>query len=226
VDLKTTFPLVTYRNADSLYGLDDFVRAELTSSTELSLSMYQAAGSGTAEWQVVSFGKANVQSGNVSLSSTQTTTKVPLTKAVDPAATWLLTSFQVAGTIDSAAELMTQGSVTDANNVTFERAGQGVSVQLTYYAIEFQNGTSVRSGTQSVTSLKASVALSPSVDATRSIALGGGVYQRGGATTYSAASNPGYATFNFDVGAGSALGVTRGATGASATVRWFVVEFQ
>ena len=93
VDLTKSFPTVTYRNTGSSYGNDDTVRARLDSSTQLSLNIGLAAPNGIAEWQVVSFDGATVQTGNLTFATDATTLTTTLANAVDVSKTWLLISY-------------------------------------------------------------------------------------------------------------------------------------
>ena len=49
VDLSKAFALVSYRNSGGQYDGNDFIRAKLTSGTNLELSAYGAPSSGTVE---------------------------------------------------------------------------------------------------------------------------------------------------------------------------------
>jgi hypothetical protein len=87
VNLTKTFPIVTYRNTGTSAGRDDFVRGKLTSSTQLSIVDNLAAPNGVAEWQVVTFEGATVQSGDIALSE-DTNTYTATVQPVDRANTW------------------------------------------------------------------------------------------------------------------------------------------
>lgn len=225
--LDRSFPMVTFRNAGSVYGLDDHVRAKLTSPTELSLEMYQAFGDGVVEWQVVSFDGAHVQAGDLSFGSSALQAKGELEAAVKPDATWLIFSYQVANITDSAADLMLRGHV-EANQVVIDRAASGASATITYYAISFDNGSSVQSGDLAVAAQSQSAeAPLGALDVTRSLAVASGNYLRSGSTSYATANNPGYSSFRFSF-TDSELTATRGAAAATgaATVGWNVIQFR
>jgi hypothetical protein len=228
VDLLRSFPLISVRNGDPSYDIDDFVRAEITEPAELSLQTYQVLGEAVVEWQVVSLDDTSgfVQAGTVSLDGNETILRVPLAQPVDPLKTWLVLSYQVDDLSVQADESMIHGRVEAETELVFERSGTGTNAIISYYAISFQDETSVQAGTALIAADQdvATVALT-AVDSARAIALAAGSYQRAGITSYSGEANPGYATFLTDLGPGSELTLTRGAPGAAAALNWFVLEF-
>jgi hypothetical protein len=228
VDTAKAFPIISYRNTGSLYNNDDYVKAKITSSTNLNLSM-SAATTGITEWQVVQFADANVQTGDISYvgaDASKTATIAP----VDTSKTWLLFSYtndNVSST--SQGDRQFRGRVTAANTLTFDRdtTAAALSGTITWYAVQFTNNTSVQSGSQNFgTGDTVKNATITAVDTTKSIAAAGGMYHRGGKTTYIADDNPGVATTTLDLTSSTNLQMTRGVTGSStADVGWFVVQF-
>jgi hypothetical protein len=225
--LATSFPIVTFRNTGSNYSMNDFVRAKLTSSSELTLSVAEASADGIVEWQVVSFDGASVQSGDLDITSGTAVFPVTLAQDVDPARTWLLLSYQVSA-LGNASELMMRGRVSSTTGLTFERTGTAPAPggQLTYYAVSFDDSTSVQSGTAELSSVATgAVALTPAVHPAAAIATLGGIYQRGGATSFTSDANAGHATFTLDLGTGAELSVARGASSSDASADYYVIEF-
>jgi len=229
VDLKRSFPIVTYRNSGTAFGLDDHVRAKLSGSSELALSLYQGSSTGIAEWQVVTFDGATVQTADVQIPATAIQTSAALATPLDPAKSWLLVSYQVASVGNGVADLMLSAHL-ESGQVVFDRVANGDALQVTYYAVSFDNGTSVQSG---VGSLAAAVdtqtqALTAAIDPTRSIATAAGQYQREGSTSYNGARNPGYASFTLGLGSKNGLVTARmkSASGANSSVSWSVTQFQ
>jgi hypothetical protein len=228
VDLTSSFPIITYRNTGTSAGLDDYVRAKLTSASQLSLGIGLAAPDGIAEWQVVSFSGATVQSGDVTMGGSDTIVTATLPKAVIPGATWLLLSNEVANATGTTAELFVSGHVTSPTELTFSRGGAGATSQITWYAVSFTNGTTVQSSAVVIDD-SATTATAPltAVDPLKSIAVTGGVWQRGGTTKHSGASSPGFSTYTLNLGTGAQVEVDRGASGAGtqSTVDLSVVQF-
>jgi hypothetical protein len=206
----------------------DAVRAKLTSSNVLSLSISSAMTTGTVEWQVVTFDGAAVQTGDVNLAGNATSVTATLASAVDPAKTWVLLSYTDTNFGGTPAEFMVSSRVTSPTQLTVQRAGAGASCTMTWYAVYFNNGTTVQTGTSTFagTVTTATAALTP-VDPLKTIAAAGGLWHRGGTTAHTATNNPGYGTFTLDVGTGSLLTLTRGASGGTATctLDWSVVNF-
>jgi hypothetical protein len=227
-DPAHSFPIVTYRNTGSTYGVDDFVRAKLTGAKHLTLDVGLAAPSGVAEWQVVSFDGAAVQSGDVTMGTNQTTLTVSLPSAVTPTSTWLLLSNTISSPSGTAAELLVTGRVSSSTTVTFSRGGGGATQQITWYAVSFTNGTTVQSATAVLgdTVATTAAALTP-VDPLKSLATTGGVWLRGGTTAYTTSDNPAYGGFALDIGAGAQLTLTRGLSGpgTQASADYSVVTF-
>jgi hypothetical protein len=227
VALDRSFPIVTFRNAGSVYGLDDHVRAKLTAPSELTLEMYQAFGDGVVEWQVVSFAGATVQSGDVAIQGAALETKAALATALDPASTWLLLSYRVADIGAGAADLMLRGRA-ETDQVVFTRSATGASATLTYYAVSFTNGTRVQNGNLGLgDTAKTAQAALDDIEVDRSIAVAAGNYQRSGSTAYAAANNPGYSSFRLALEA-NRLSATRGAavSGGSANLSFTAIQFQ
>jgi hypothetical protein len=228
VDLATSFPIITYRNTGSTYSLDDFVRAKLTSATELSLSISETVRTGTVEWQVVSFDEATVQTGDLDITTGETVFSDTLAQPVDPTRTWLLLSYQVSDLGGGASELMMRGRVSSSTELAFERAATDPvsGGQLSYYAVSFDNGASVQSDTSALSNVVTdTVVLGSAVDPTKAIAVAGGIYERSGSTSYTSAANVGHGTFTLDLGTGTDLSVSRGVGSSDASVDYYVIEF-
>jgi hypothetical protein len=227
VNLAKSFPIVTYRNTGSNIGKDDFVRAKLTSSTQLSLINDLAAPNGVAEWQVVTFEGATVQSGDVTIGDTANMLTATV-QPVDPAKTWLLLSYDLGSFTSGVAQEMIRGKVDSTTQLAFRRSATGAAGTLTWYAISFNNGTTVQSATTNVgdTATSATAALS-SVDTLKTIATAGGLYNRAGSTPIVTNESPGQATFTLELTSGTQLSLTRGAAaaGSAPSVDWFAVNF-
>jgi hypothetical protein len=229
VDLKRSFPIISYRNTGTLFGLDDHVRAKLTGTSELTLELYEGNASGTVEWQVVSFDGASVQSADVDIAANATQQSVALATTVIPATSWLLLSYQVGSVGTGIADLMLSSHL-EANQVVFNRAAAGAALHATYYVVSFENGSKVQSGSSALAAAVDTlpVSLSPAVDPARSIASSAGLYQREGSTSYNSARNPGYASFTLQLSSGTELVASRlaSASGVASSLSWNVVQFQ
>src|SRR5256712_14080719 len=68
VALANSFPIVTYRKSGTGYGSDDFLKAKITTSTNLQLSLFNiTVFDGVAEWQVIEYTDGSVQTGDLTV---------------------------------------------------------------------------------------------------------------------------------------------------------------
>lgn len=227
VDLAHSFPLVTYRNTGTNCGRDDFVRAELTSPNQLTLSIGLASTGGVVEWQVVSFAGATVQSETIVMAGNATSATGALPVAVNPAQTWLIASHEIAETTGTAAELLVSARLASATQVAVSRGGTGGAQKTTYYAVSFTNGTSVQSGTITIADGAQSGAAAATYDPAKSIAAAGGAWQRVGTTAFTNAPNTGFGTFTLNSTSGTQIEAVRGVSGGTSksNVDYSIVSF-
>ena len=227
VSLTDSFPLVTYRKSGTTYIGDNFVKAKITSSTNLQLSLVWigSPADGVCEWQVVEYTDASVQTGDVSFASNQASAPVTI-PAVDETKAWLLFSYTAAnGSFANIGQRMVRGLIVNPVTLVFDRVGVFLTINLTWYLIVFADTASVQSWTVSfaTSDTQKDVAIS-CVDLTKAIVTAGGMYYRGGNTFFSG-DNPGVATFTLDLTTSTNLRISRGATNYSTDVGYFVVEF-
>ncbi len=226
VNLGKTFVLTSWQKPGATYGADDFLRARLTSSSNLELSHVSGALDGTADWQVVTMANASVQSGNLSFLSTDASLTATVA-SVDTTKSFLLASWDSTG--DGIGANFVRGRITSPTQLTFDRGASGTALNLTWSLVTLNDGSTVRSGTASFasTATQVDVPLAP-VTLTRSVAFLSGL-QRGGSTPYAGASpndNPGVGWFTADLTSATNLRLTRAVTGsATADAAWFVVDF-
>ena len=224
INLASSFPLATLRNAGGDFDHDDWLRAELTSATNLRLN--QRSNSGWAWWQVVEFTGADVQSGNLSFVAGATSRNAALT-AVDTAKSWLIYSYATGSTNPRIWRGLVRGRITSSTNLNFDRDVTGTAIDtLTWYLVEFTDGTTVRHGNMNFPSGTAdqTATLTPAVSPAWSIAAGG-YMQIGGKSPYVANDIPGVSWFTQEVTSPTQLELRRVFTGASADLGWFVVAF-
>jgi hypothetical protein len=126
VDTTKSFPIVSLRNSGgTTYDGNDFLKAKITSTTNLQLDL-QTAGDGNCnvEWQVVTYADANVTSGDIAFatgdaSKTATVSIPDLTKA------WLVYTYNSAsGTGTNIGQKLVRGQITNATTLTFDRCGE------------------------------------------------------------------------------------------------------
>src|SRR5438445_287501 len=214
VSLTDSFPLVTYRKSGTTYIGDNFVKAKITSSTNLPLSLVWigSPADGVCEWQVVEYTDASVQTGDVSFASNQASAPVTI-PAVDETKAWLLFSYTAAnGSFANIGQRMVRGLIVNPVTLVFDRVGVFLKINLTWYLTVFADTASVQSWTVSFATsyTQKDVAIS-CVDLTKAIVTAGGMYYRGGNTFFSG-DNPGVATFTLDLTTSTNLRIIRVAT--------------
>ncbi len=174
VTTSKSFPIVTHRTTGSTFSTNDFPRARITSSTNLELTVDAVDTGGYTEWQVVEYTDSSVQTGDVSFlttdsSKTATTTSASTTKS------WLIYTYKTAdGTAADIGQKLVRGAITDSTTLTFDRDNTGQTIDLTWFLVEFTDGTTVQKGSQSFTSSETQKDVTiTGVDTTWAIAAGG-----------------------------------------------------
>ena len=215
VNTAKSFPLISFRSLGTNFNCNDFVRAKITSATNLQLSSDVTCGavaSSVVEWQVVQYQDADVRSGDVAFAATDGSQTAAL--AVNTAKSWLIYSYETTpNSIPDIGQYLVRGQLTDTT-LTFDRSNTGtVGLTLSWYLVEFTDASTVQSGSQAFLTADTAIDVTLPLPAPpgTSMALGGGDYQRGGRSSYSADDIVGVGWFNFDLTASSNLRITRGA---------------
>lgn len=226
VDLTKSFPIISLRAGGTVASNQDFSRAKLTSSTNLQLSLDAVRSDGVVEWQVVKYDDSQVQTGDVSFANGDSSKPFPIS-SVNTGKSWLIYSYQTEiGTQSNIGQKLVRGVMNNSTTLTFDRDQTGQTMDLTWYLVEFTDGTTTQHNSQSFTSSETQKGVSISaVERTRSIAVGG-YSMLGGKSPYNSDDNTGVAWFTFDLTSATNLQIIRGLTGsATADVGWFVVTF-
>jgi hypothetical protein len=224
VDTAKSFAIISYRNSGSSYDSNDFVKAKITSQTNLELTTKTLSSSGIVEWQVIEFANAQVQTGDVSF-STVDGVRTAAMNSVDTGKSWLIYSYKTdTGTVANIGQKLVRGVITDSNTLTFDRANTGQAMDLTWYLVEFKDGTTVQHGSQSfvATETQKNVPVSI-VEPARSLAVGG-YFMRGGRSSYASNDNPGVGWMTLDLTSSTNLQIKLGVK-STADIGWFVVNF-
>jgi hypothetical protein len=236
VNLAHSFPIISKSVSGNVFDNNDYNRAELTTSTNLELTIDGGAivAGGTIEWQVVEYQSSTVQSGDLSFDNpTDLTRTATLATSIDPSKSLLIFSHGIADTGVSAFPSRSGfiGAVTDPTTLTFSRSAVDPAVgadSLTYYLVEFTDATSVQSGSTpfGVADVSLNAALTP-VDLKRSVPTAISQFGRTGATAYGANTNVGVNTFNLTLASATNLSMARATNlSSNAILNWSVVEFQ
>ncbi len=229
VTLAKSFPLISYR-VEFGTGPDGraFPKAKLTTTTNLEIDLNVPPLTGIVEWQVIEFTGADVQTGDLTLSTTDTS-KTDTITSVDTAKSWLIFSQKNdEGTGTNVASHTLRGRITNGTTLTFDRDEAGsLAIDVTWYVIEFTDGTKVQSGSENFgtgDTLK-NVTIT-AVDLTKTMASAGGLFQRWGKTAENTSGSYVPAQNTLTLTTTTNLQIERTATdSATADVSWFVIEF-
>ena len=229
VDTTKSFPLISFRTNGSNFDGGDFVRAKITSGTNLLLAAPDADTSSFVEWQVVEYADASVQTGDLFFGSGDASLPDILAAPVDTSKSWLIYTFDEISGWPNIGRALIRGVVTDPNTVTFDRNNTGDGFDLTWYLVEFTDATTVQHASEpfTTTELQRDVTLASPVNPGTSLASGG-YFGRGGRSDYALDDDPGVGWFTFDLTSSTTLRIDRGTTiGNTATgdAGWFVVDF-
>ncbi len=230
VDTARSFPLVSNSSSGMTYDDNDFVRAEITTSTNLLLTMDNGGETGDViEWQVVEYLDAEVQTGNLSFLTTDSS-KTDTITSVDTSKSWLIFNYKTAGgTTANIGQRLVRGVITNSTTLTFDRSNTGQTLDLTYYLIEFEDATTVAKGQHTFGTSDTSVNKTISItDTSRAIATaGGGPCGCGGKSDYSTDDKPGTGWFTLDITSTTNLTIARdsGTPSSTASIEYYVVEF-
>ncbi|MFK7918022.1 MAG: LamG-like jellyroll fold domain-containing protein [Ilumatobacter sp.] len=225
IDLTKSFPLISHRAAGATFGVNDFVRAELTSSTNMRLTV-GGISSNVVPWQVVTYNDATVQRGTVGLGTGTATGATGLGTAVDLDKAWLIYSITSdGGTASDIGQKLIRGRLTDPSTITFDRSNTGQLVSISWFVVEFTDGTEVQhsSAAFGVSDTTVDVTIDP-VDRSRSIASGG-YLGYGGRSAYAADDNAAEGWFTTTLTSATNLRVQRDAALATADLGWFVIHW-
>ena len=232
VDLSNTFVLPSDRRGGTIWGDNDFVRVRFTSSTNLEFcTMLADTITELVEWQVISFTSgAAVQSGLVSFGSTDASITAALSTAVDTTRSFLAFNYRSPGDDPDMGEKMVRGRITSPTQVTFDRDNTGQIIDVSWFVIEFSDGTTVQSGsTNFLTTDSQRNESITAVDLNRSVAFSSNGTsswgQSAGKTPFSTDDQPGNALFRLNLSSVTNLQISRAVTGATADIAWFVVQF-
>jgi hypothetical protein len=225
VDLTKAVPMISFSNSGNDYNEDDFIRASLTSSTNLRLNCTTNNGTSDdyVEWQVVEFEDSVVSSGTVVMDTTETSDTATVS-CPDTSKCWLIYSNDSnSGNNADIGDKFIRGKINSTTEIKFDRDHRYVanpsSHNIDWYLVRFTDSTRVLNGTTTTSP----VALSPAIDTAASIACGG--YNcLGGMTSYTTTDNPGAGWFTQGLAA-SSLTLTRGGALGTYEFGYFVIQF-
>ncbi len=222
VDLTKTFVLVSTAPNSTAQNVDErwTIRARLTSATNLELTRNETGITIDAYWQVIQIDSASVQRGIVTIgagssSATAAISSVDLTKSF-----LILTTRGAGASNGDESQYSVRGRFTSPTQLTFDRISTSNSVDIAWEVITLNDGSQVRSGNLLVPSIDLSdIATFSSVVPSRSMSF---ISVRGGAGSNASLDE---IAFTHRLTDSTTLTLSRGGTGTSADVSWFVVQF-
>src|SRR3989475_533835 len=230
VDLAKAFPIISYTELGAAYNCDDFIRATITTATNLRLSACQPDS--WVEWQVVEYTASSVQTNSVVLMPSDGSKTYNLGVSVNTGKSWLLFTYNsTSGTDANIGQKMVRGNLTDSTTLTFNRDQTGTRVDIQWYLVSFTDDTTTRRASASfgTADLQKDAPLNPAVTLSRAIAFTGSTDPySGGKTPFSNDDNPGVASATLNLTSTTNLRLNRATTGSpsqTADIGWFVIEF-
>lgn len=190
VDTAKTFVLLSasYTGA-SYFNARPFARAELTTATNLALTVDDATNSLlTVAWQVVEFtDTTSVQSGTVNLGAAATSVTDAIT-SVDTGKAFLVFSYEgvaVSGS-DGVDNANIRGRITSPTQLTFDRNLAEDEFRITWFVVELETGAVQNVALSQADTVGTSNNAISEVDTANSVAFAAGLYHcmgKGSTTT-------------------------------------------
>lgn len=152
VDTTKTFVLVTERITESAQDNDErwTVQARLTSATNLELARGQGGTALSVAWQVIEMNDASVQSGLTSIVDGVSSNTAGIT-AVDPTKSFLVFSRRAASNVAGVeGRYQVRGELTNGTTLTFTRARNQRQIDIAWFVVTLNDGTTVQRGTAAV----------------------------------------------------------------------------
>lgn len=226
----------TAAGTDSIWGEDDTLTGDLTSTSNLQFRAGAVTGATRMQsWQVIEFlnpSDATVIRGSTSMLGTSLSTAVTLPSAVDLTKTFVLASFTSSGTGADQGARMLRAQLTSSTVLTIDRliSGSPDSIEaISYQVVQLNEGSSVQSGSAAFASGAATATATVSaIDPSRSLAFGSvqqGAGQSFGRSSYAADDVMGVASAAVAVTNSTTLTLTRANTLAPADIAWFLVQW-
>ncbi|MEM3370850.1 MAG: CARDB domain-containing protein [Candidatus Woesearchaeota archaeon] len=149
VNLNESFIIITGRTSSTTAGNANmgFFRAMFLNSTAIYIERATTGSTAVAEWQVVSWSGARVQSGNISFITASQS--VPI-EEVNLSRSMLIFSTAVTGNTRIGANMIF-GNFTNSTTAYFSRTNAAGTAYVSWFAVELPQYYSVQAGTVSIT---------------------------------------------------------------------------
>ncbi len=147
VDLSKAFIIAYARTAQTNHANDGsrLVTAVFTDSNTITFERSETSGALDIEWQVVELDGALVHSGTASIAAGNLT-GTGITSPLVMNSTFMLYNLRALGTGGEERAYHVSAAITSTSEVTFERKNSTGSLEISWFAIEMQNGTKIIRG--------------------------------------------------------------------------------
>ena len=223
VNLAKSFVLISERISDNNQNRDErwTIRARLSTTTNLELSRNETGTAVSIAWQVIQMQDASVQSGLTTINNGSATATAAIT-AVDTAKTFVVFTRRAAAvTAGRDGRYQVRGELTNATTLTFTRSGTSDVLEIAWFAVTLNDGTTVQRGvsTAAAGATQVDASLSPAIVLNRSfpiISVSGGENNNNGRLDDTSLTDAFTSTTN--------LRLQRVNTAVSTSAAWFVVH--
>lgn len=199
IDRNKSFPLISWHKDGSAYDQDDFIVADLTSNTNLSLECDTACNFNSIYWQVVTIEDAYVQ--KLTYDDALDDVAFSLTNAVNLDKSFLLVyNTSQTGTIANISQKMPNVFFQDARTVYYDKSGTNdmvVEHNIVIYVVELKNNIKVDhyTGVDMAAEDTSQAQTLNAYDINNSMILFNGYRQTGSTSTYTLNDTPGFSMF-------------------------------
>ncbi len=223
VDLTRTFVLISESINDNNQTRDErwTVRARLSATNNLELTRNETGTAVSVAWQVIQIQNASVQSGLTTIANGSATATAAIT-AVDTAKTFVVFTRRAAtATNGRDGRYQVRGELTNATTLTFTRSGTSDALEIAWFAVTLNDGTTVQRGvsTAAAGATQVDATLSPAIVLNRSfpiISVSGGEDNNNGRLDDTSLTDAFTSTTN--------LRLQRTSTAVITSTAWFVVN--
>lgn len=223
VTLAKTFVLISESINDNNQARDErwTVRARLTATNNLELTRNETGPAISVAWQVIQIQDASVQSGLTTINNGAATATAVVT-SVDTTKTFVVfTRRAAAATNGREGRYQARGELTNATTLTFTRSGTSDALEIAWFAVTLNDGTTVQRGvaTAAAGTTQVDAALSPAIVLNRSfpiISVSGGEDNNNGRLDDTSLTDAFTSTTN--------LRLQRVNTAVSTSAAWFVIN--
>lgn len=226
IDLNRSFIIAYSRTANSSSSIDErrTLRYRFLTNSTIEVLRNEAGIITDFEWQVIQLDGARVQSGIATIQNNSTSVSATLSSLNLSNSFIILNSAAGAGVNGVEHDHYVQGYYNSSTQISFARNGTDDTVDISWYAIEMIDGTTVQSGNTTVSSVSSSATTNLNAVNTgktmivfsNQIELGSGTDLTQDSGTFSSVFNNS-TTIQFQ---------RASAESNSAIISWFAVQFQ